>query len=64
MLIVVIDFLKAFLLYSKPRGTPVEAHKPAVTSFLYMVYEYGGGCVIGTPSGGNHAVSILYLTFL
>jgi hypothetical protein len=64
MLIVVIDCMKAFLFYSKPCGTPVEAHRLAVTSILYRIYEYGGGCAIGTPAGCNHAVSIVYLNFL
>jgi hypothetical protein len=64
MLIVGIDCMKAFLFYSKPRSTTVEAHRLVVTSILYRIYEYGGGCVIGTPAGGNRAVSILYLNFL
>jgi len=39
MLIFIIDCIKAFLFYSKPRGIPVEAHRPAVTSFLYSIYH-------------------------
>jgi len=63
MSVFIIDYIKAFLFYSKPRGIPVEAHRPAVTSFLYRIYEYGG-CVIGTPAGGNHVGSIVYLNYL
>jgi hypothetical protein len=64
MLIFITDYIKAFLFYSKPRGIPVEAHRPAVTSFLYRICEYGGGCVIGKPAGGNQVGCILYLNYL